>query len=61
MEIDIENGDALGAGIAEPLGGECGIVEEAIAAIEIAMGVMAGRAAQRESRRRAGGDMFGSA
>ena len=45
MVIDIQDGDTLGAAVAEGLGGDGGVVEEAVAAIEIAAGMMSGRAA----------------
>src|SRR5690348_18494653 len=46
--VDIEDGDAPGAGVAERLGGNGRVVEEAIAAVEIGAGVMAGRPAERD-------------
>src|ERR1700741_2599969 len=48
--IDVEDGDALGPGIAEGLRGDGGIVQETIAAIEIAAGMVSRRPAQSEGR-----------
>ena len=49
MKIDIEDRNARRTRIAKGLRGDCRIVEEAIAAIHVVMGMVAGRAAQCES------------
>ena len=46
--VDIEDGDPGGTLVAEPLRGDGGVVDVAIAAHEAGAGVMAGRPAQRE-------------
>ena len=48
--VDIEDGDALGALVEEPLRGDGGVVDVAIAAHEAGAGMVAGRAAEREGR-----------
>jgi hypothetical protein len=54
MIVDVEDGDALGAGVAERLGRDRRVVEEAIAAVEIAARMVPRRTAQREHRALAG-------
>ena len=56
MIVDVEHRHLAGAAVAKGLGGDRGVVEEAIAAIEVAAGVMAGRPAQSEGDGIAGGD-----
>src|SRR3546814_9967231 len=46
--VDIEDGDAPGAAVDEGLRCDGGVVEEAVAAVEVGGGVVAGRAAERE-------------
>src|SRR5262245_58746680 len=53
MEIDIEDGDASGTRIAKALRRDRRIVEEAIAAIHVMVGVMAGRTTEGKGRARA--------
>ena len=48
MVVDIEDGDARRALVAEPLGDDRGVVDVAVAAHEGRAGVMARRAAERE-------------
>jgi len=50
MKVDIQDRDARGAPIAQELGGDRGVVEEAIAAVQIACRVMPRGAAQGERR-----------
>ena len=48
MVVDVEDGDPARALVAEPLRGDCGVVDVAIAAHEAGAGVMARRPAERE-------------
>jgi hypothetical protein len=57
--VDVENGHLLAAIVAQPLGGDGGVVEEAVAAVEVAAGMVAGRAAEREGRTLAAPDQLG--
>lgn len=56
MVVDIEDRDARRSLLPEPLRGDRGVVEEAVAAHEAGACVMAGRAAQREGRALTGAD-----
>src|SRR5581483_11999830 len=46
--VDVEDGHALRPGVAEGLGRDGGVVEEAVAAVEVAPGMVARRPAQGE-------------
>ena len=46
--VDVDDRDPLHAAVAQGLGGRGGVVDEAVAAVEVAGGVVAGRPAQRE-------------
>src|SRR6187431_2703880 len=50
MIVDVEDRDAFGALIPEPLRRNSGVVDVAIAAHETVTGMVSGRAAERESR-----------
>src|SRR3546814_7903583 len=49
--VDIEDGDTPGTGVDEGLRGDGGVVEEAVAAVEVGGRVMPRRAAERKGRR----------
>src|SRR3546814_6911152 len=48
--VDIEDGDTPGTGVDEGLRGDGGVVEEAVAAVEVGGRVMPRRAAERKGR-----------
>ena len=56
VEIDVEDRDACSAAVDERLGRDGGVVEEAVAAVEVVAGMVTGRTAEREGGALAGGD-----
>src|SRR3546814_8132727 len=58
--VDIEDGDTPGTGVDEGLRGDGGVVEEAVAAVEVGGRVMPRRAAERKGRAGALADRKGT-
>ena len=51
MVVDVEDRHPLGTAVDQVLGGDRGVVEKAVAAVEVGRGVVARRAAQGEHGR----------